>query len=102
MCYLLGDDVTAVIFPVKDTQSVDVLLIIDGATFGTINLADIQTPHGSKNTFLSGIDLKDIATLNILKGAAGIKKYGEKAKAGVLIITTKSGKYTNENWRIRE
>ena len=86
----------------KETKPTEVVLIIDGASFGTINLSDFQAEQKKKKATINGIPVDDIAHLTILNGSDGLKKYGEKAKDGVLEIITKSGKYSNENWRIRD
>ncbi len=38
---------------------------------------------------LTAIDPDQIATVNVLKDAAALKKYGEKGRNGVVEITTK-------------
>lgn len=43
-----------------------------------------------ENGRISGIDPKTIETINILKDDSGVALYGEKAKNGVVIITTKN------------
>ncbi|WP_199119609.1 M56 family metallopeptidase [Pedobacter sp. ASV28] len=43
-----------------------------------------------ENGRISGIDAKTIETINILKDDSGVALYGEKAKNGVVIITTKN------------
>jgi bla regulator protein blaR1 len=51
------------------------LFILDGKEITTENMDDI--------------DPNDIESISVLKGDAAIKKYGEKGKNGVVIITTK-------------
>lgn len=53
----------------------DVLYIIDGK----------EMPSGS----MKDLDPNTIKMVNVLKGEAATKKYGEKAKNGVVEITTK-------------
>ena len=52
------------------------LIILDGKT--------------SNNTILSKIDPENIESVEVLKSDAAIKKYGEKASYGVVIVTTRS------------
>lgn len=40
---------------------------------------------------LTGIDTKDIASVDVLKDAAATAVYGSRAANGVVIVTTKSG-----------
>jgi TonB family protein len=41
------------------------------------------------NTDLGNMDSETIASVNVIKGTAAVEKYGEKAKNGVIEITTK-------------
>ncbi|ULT26624.1 TonB-dependent receptor plug domain-containing protein [Sphingobacterium sp. E70] len=41
---------------------------------------------------ISNINPDDIESISVLKGAAASALYGSRAKAGVILITTKSGK----------
>lgn len=43
----------------------------------------------SDSKFLKSLDPNQIASMNVLKGTAAVKKYGKKAKDGVIEITTK-------------
>ncbi len=45
---------------------------------------------------LAGLNLNDIATIDILKDASATAIYGSKAANGVIIITTKKGKYNQK------
>jgi len=38
---------------------------------------------------MNDIDPNQIKSVEVLKGDAAVKKYGEKAKNGVILITTK-------------
>jgi bla regulator protein BlaR1 len=53
----------------------DVLYIIDGKEMQSGSMKDV--------------DPTTIKMVNVLKGEAAVKKYGEKAKNGVVEITTK-------------
>jgi TonB-dependent SusC/RagA subfamily outer membrane receptor len=46
---------------------------------------------------IADINPNDIESIQILKGAAASAMYGSKASNGVVIITTKRGRYTGEN-----
>ena len=43
----------------------------------------------SDSKFLKSLDPNQIASMNVLKGTAAVKKYGKKAKDGVIEITIK-------------
>jgi TonB-dependent SusC/RagA subfamily outer membrane receptor len=43
----------------------------------------------SDGTAMEDIDKMDIASVNVIKGAAAVEQYGERAKNGVILITTK-------------
>ncbi len=47
---------------------------------------------GKEAKSIKNLSPADISTIDILKGAAAEKKYGEKGKNGVVVITTKNGK----------
>jgi hypothetical protein len=61
-------------------------LTIDGPGT-TLFIVDGKEVKGIKN-----LSPKDIMSLTVLKGETAEKKYGEKAKNGVVVITTKKGK----------
>jgi TonB-linked SusC/RagA family outer membrane protein len=61
-------------------------------------LRDIPNTLNSQADFGSGINAlnpNDIENITVLKGSAASALYGSRAAAGVIIITTKSGKNTN-------
>lgn len=68
----------------SDPQSAlqNMLVIIDGRE-STKEQLMAQKPH-------------DIASIQIMKGETGVPKYGDKAKGGVIIVTTKAGGQVNE------
>src|SRR3712207_1665020 len=47
---------------------------------------------------ISSIDVSDIASMEVLKDAASAAIYGAQAGNGVVLITTKSGKKSADNW----
>lgn len=69
------------------------LIVIDGAPVSNQNLSGVFD-YGN---FLSDINQEDIESMNVLKGAAASSLYGERGSNGVIVITTKSGKNTQDN-----
>ncbi len=53
------------------------------------------------NTNLADINVDDIASYEVVKGAAASALYGSKAGNGVIVITTKRGKNLKESFKIR-
>ena len=79
--FLRGGDVTNVNYEVnedtsKESQS-EPLVVVDGEVKGTSSEA------------LSSVNPKDVESISVLNGKNAMEKYGKKAKAGVIIITTK-------------
>lgn len=64
------------------------LIVIDGSPVNNNTLSGVFD-YGN---FLSDINQEDIASINVLKGAAASALYGERGIDGVIVITTKSGK----------
>jgi len=60
----------------EEGQAPEPLIIVDG-----VILSDGKS--------LEDIDKDDIASVNVIKGAVAEEKYGERAKNGVILITTK-------------
>ncbi|GAC1596530.1 MAG: TonB-dependent receptor [Hymenobacter sp.] len=76
------------------------LIVVDGVPINTGNLASNSTVA---NNPLGDINPADIASIDVLKDAASTAIYGSRAAAGVILITTKSGKagkarVTYEGW----
>jgi len=65
------------------------LVVVDGIPINTGNLASSSIVA---NNPLADINPADIATIDVLKDAASTAIYGSRAAAGVILITTKSGK----------
>ena len=67
----------------------------EGNGFIFLNTSDGKEPlvyidgEKSNSKFLKSLDPNQIASMNVLKGTAAVKKYGKKAKDGVIEITTK-------------
>ncbi|MFD2601292.1 SusC/RagA family TonB-linked outer membrane protein [Flavobacterium suzhouense] len=73
-----------------DTQP---LIIVDGVAYNNteVTTSSQVTGGGGYQNGLSSLDPNDIATMNVLKGAAASALYGSRAMNGVIVITTKSG-----------
>ncbi len=69
------------------------LIVIDGSPVNNSSTYGGQVDYGNA---LSDINQDDIASLNILKGAAASALYGERGLNGVIVITTKNGR-SNED-----
>lgn len=65
------------------------LIVIDGVPVNTGNAANNSVVA---NNPLGDINPADIESINVLKDAASTSIYGSRAAAGVILITTKSGK----------
>ncbi|ELY1990935.1 SusC/RagA family TonB-linked outer membrane protein [Flavobacterium psychrophilum] len=70
------------------------LIVIDGVAVNNSNNSSAYSSYDSGNT-ASDVNPNDIESINVLKGAAASALYGERASAGVIIITTKKGKSEN-------
>lgn len=64
------------------------LIVIDGSPISNMSLSGTYD-YGN---FLSDLNPDDIASMNILKGAAASALYGERALNGVIVIETKKGR----------
>ena len=71
-----GGKANIMVFRTDTEDGGDPLMIVDGVRV-------------EKSTALSDIDPEKIATIEVLKGDAAVKKYGQDAKNGVVEITTK-------------
>ena len=71
------------------------LFVVDGVPISNqnTNTSDQQTGRGGYDYGNAAMDINpdDIASVNVLKGAAASALYGSRAANGVIIITTKSG-----------
>jgi TonB-linked SusC/RagA family outer membrane protein len=71
------------------------------STFGG-NTQPLIIIDGVQGASLKSVDPDDIASMDVLKDASAAAIYGTKAASGVVIITTKKGKYdpTGQNFHI--
>lgn len=73
------------------------LIVIDGSPVSNNSLSGFLD-YGN---FLSDINQEDIASLNVLKGAAASALYGERGLNGVIVITTKTGRgRSDKEWGV--
>jgi len=75
------------------TGNTQPLIIVDGVAYDNteVQTSDRVTGGGGYENALSSLDPNDIASMNVLKGAAASALYGSRAMNGVIVITTKSG-----------
>jgi TonB-linked SusC/RagA family outer membrane protein len=81
------------------TGSNQALFVIDGVPISNANTNDAGQSQAQGNFYdygntASDINPEDIASVNVLKGAAASALYGSRAANGVIMITTKKGKKT--------
>lgn len=69
------------------------LIIVDGVPLNNdqVSTSSQTSGGGAYSSGLSSLDQNDIASINILKGAAAAALYGSRASNGAMVITTKSG-----------
>lgn len=66
------------------------LMVIDGVPVNNDETGNLNSGPGTSR--IADIDPAIVETINVLKGAAATALYGSAGAAGVIIITTKSGK----------
>ena len=75
------------------TGSNQPLIVVDGIIFNNSTDASQSTLFGAQSSNrLSDINPESIESISILKGPAAAVLYGSRASAGVIVITTKTGK----------
>jgi TonB-linked SusC/RagA family outer membrane protein len=69
------------------------LIVVDGIPYNNtqVTTSSQTSGGGAYSNGLSSLDPNDIATMNVLKGAAAAALYGSRASNGAIVITTKSG-----------
>lgn len=67
------------------------LFVVDGIQIDNSTFESSGTPRGLSNR-VADLNPNDIASINVLKGAAATALYGVRAANGAIIITTKKGK----------
>jgi TonB-linked SusC/RagA family outer membrane protein len=92
----LGGSTNVVVRGYKSlTGNNQALYVVDGIILGNdiTNTGNQQTGRGGYDYGNAAMDINpnDIATINVLKGAAATALYGSRAANGVIVITTKKG-----------
>ena len=83
------------VFIMKDSDDEEDIEIIEGDGFFFLDTDSDEKPlffidgKEVKEKVFKSLSPKDIATVNVFKGDKAIEKYGEKAKDGVVEVTTK-------------
>lgn len=73
----------------------DPLYVIDGVFINNATLQNIQQERTTSP--ISDINPADIESIEILKDASAIAIYGSRGANGVILVTTKRGKYNQKN-----
>ncbi|MGB0981182.1 MAG: YfbK domain-containing protein [Winogradskyella sp.] len=73
-------------FKIKDISASDVLYIVDGVPI-----------KKGYNTLIKKLKSNTIERINVYKSAKAVSKFGNSAKNGCIVITTKSGNYRIQN-----
>jgi TonB-linked SusC/RagA family outer membrane protein len=98
-----GDAGTNAYFRIRGTGTIsgghEPLIIVDGLPINSSTRTvggneSVQSPRNraEASSRTSDINIDDIASIEVLKGAAASAIYGSRASNGVILITTKSGK----------
>ena len=98
-----GDAGTNAYFRIRGTGTIsgghEPLIIVDGSPINSSTRTvggdeGVQSPRNRSeaSSRTSDINIDDIASIEVLKGAAASAIYGSRASNGVILITTKSGK----------
>ncbi|KIA84389.1 membrane protein [Kaistella solincola] len=93
-----GGSANLVIRGVKSVDGAAPLVVIDGSPVNNTSSLYGNTDYGNA---LSDINQEDIASINVLKGAAASALYGERGLNGVILITTKNGRGNDDgSWGV--
>ncbi len=92
-----GGSANLVIRGVKSVNGAAPLVVIDGSPVNNDITHGFGQDYGNA---LSDINQEDIASINVLKGAAASALYGERGLNGVILITTKSGRGDDGSWGV--
>lgn len=95
-----GGSTNLVIRGYKSLNGGSPLIVIDGSPVSNTN-AGSRTGTFDFGNILSDINQEDIASINVLKGAAASALYGERGLNGVIIIETKRGRGADDgSWGV--
>ncbi len=95
-----GDAGTNAFFRIRGTGTIsgghEPMVILDGSPISTRTLDSggretSERGHPESSSRLADINMDDIESIEVLKGAAASAIYGSRASNGVILITTKSG-----------
>ncbi|MAJ44460.1 MAG: hypothetical protein CMF96_06925, partial [Candidatus Marinimicrobia bacterium] len=95
-----GDAGTNAFFRIRGTGTIsgghEPLVIVDGSPISTRTLDSggretSERGHPESSSRMADINMDDIESIDVLKGAAASAIYGSRASNGVILITTKSG-----------
>ena len=95
-----GDAGTNAFFRIRGTSTIsgghEPMVILDGSPISTRTLDSggretSERGHPESSSRLADINMDDIESIEVLKGAAASAIYGSRASNGVILITTKSG-----------
>ena len=95
-----GDAGTNAFFRIRGTGTIsgghEPMVILDGSPVSTRTLDSggretSERGHPESSSRLADINMDDIESIEVLKGAAASAIYGSRASNGVILITTKSG-----------
>ena len=95
-----GDAGTNAFFRIRGTGTIsgghEPLVILDGSPISTRTLDSggretSERGHPETSSRMADINMNDIESIEVLKGAAASAIYGSRASNGVILITTKSG-----------
>lgn len=93
-----GGSASMVIRGIKSVDGATPLVVIDGSPVNNTVSNYGNTDYGNA---LSDINQEDIASINVLKGAAASALYGERGLNGVILITTKNGRGNDDgSWGV--
>lgn len=95
-----GDAGTNAFFRIRGTGTIsgghEPLVVIDGSPISTRTISSggretSERGHPESSSRMADINMDDIESIQVLKGAAASAIYGSRASNGVILITTKSG-----------
>ncbi len=95
-----GDAGTNAFFRIRGTGTIsgghEPLVVVDGSPISTRTLDSggretSERGHPESSSRLADVNMNDIESIEVLKGAAASAIYGSRASNGVILITTKSG-----------
>lgn len=74
------------------------LFVVDGVPFntGTNNVTDFQGGNTITTSRFLDLDPNNIAKVQVLKGLSATVLYGQEGRNGVVLITTKTGSFSDE------